>query len=67
MLVLARNGEVIFGEIVDENEKEIIIISRGGQVIRITLKQISQQGRATQGVRVMKLKSGDEVASLTKV
>ena len=59
-----KNGEVILGEIVDENKKEIIIISRRGQVIRITLDQISQQGRATQGVRVMKLKSGDRVASL---
>ncbi|MFH2104818.1 MAG: DNA gyrase subunit A [Parcubacteria group bacterium] len=63
--ISARNGEVILGEIVDENKKEIIIISRRGQVIRTTLKQISQQGRATQGVRVMKLQSGDEVASLT--
>jgi len=62
--VSARNGDVILGEIVDENEKEIIIISRRGQVIRITLKQISQQGRATQGVRVMKLQNEDEVASL---
>lgn len=65
--VSAKNGEVILGEIVDENKKEIIIISRRGQVIRTTLKQVSRQGRATQGVRVMKLQSGDEVASLTTV
>ena len=65
--ISARNGEVILGEIVDENKKEIIIISRRGQVIRTTLKQISQQGRATQGVRVMKLQSEDKVASLAIV
>ena len=62
-----KNGEVILGERVDENKKEIIIISRRGQVIRTSLNQISQQGRSTQGVRVMKLHSGDEVASLTTI
>ncbi|MEZ4571270.1 MAG: DNA gyrase C-terminal beta-propeller domain-containing protein [Thermomicrobiales bacterium] len=42
-----------------------MLISSEGVVIRIPVKQISVIGRATQGVSVMKLASGAEVASMT--
>jgi len=47
-------------------EKDLIIISEKGQVIRLTLKSISVLGRDTQGVRIMRFKEDkDRVASVT--
>jgi DNA gyrase subunit A len=40
------------------------VISKKGQVIRTNIGSISSLGRATQGVRVMKLKEGDSIASM---
>ena len=50
-----------------KNAKELIIISAGGQTIRLQTKDIPQIGRATQGVRVMRLKDNDRVASIALV
>jgi DNA gyrase subunit A len=47
--------------------KEVIIISSMGQTIRLGLKDIPALGRATQGVRIMRLNDGDEVVSLALV
>ena len=43
---------------------EIIAISTGGITIRVAAKDIPVLGRATQGVRIMKLNAGDTVASV---
>ncbi len=54
--------------LLDDNEsQEVIIITSQGQTIRLGLKSISQLGRATQGVRIMRLNDGDEVVSLALV
>ena len=45
------------------DEEDLIVISRKGQVIRTGVKSISLLGRATQGVRIMRLEDGDKVAS----
>ncbi len=50
-----------------EDGQEVIIISAQGQTIRLGLKDISALGRATQGVRIMRLNDGDEVVSLALV
>ncbi len=42
---------------------DLIVISQHGQVIRTGVKSISLLGRATQGVRIMRLEEGDKVAS----
>jgi len=44
--------------------QEVIIISSQGQTIRLGLKDIPALGRATQGVRIMRMNDGDEVVSL---
>ncbi|MBI4362218.1 MAG: DNA gyrase subunit A, partial [Euryarchaeota archaeon] len=49
------------------DEDEIILMSSRGQTIRTVVKQISLQGRATQGVRVMNLEGGDRVVAAEKV
>ncbi len=47
--------------------QEVIIISKNGQTIRLGLKDIPELGRATQGVRIMRLNDGDCVVSLALV
>ena len=47
-----------------EGAGEIVAISKKSQVIRVDAKEIPILGRQTQGVRVMKLREGDFIASL---
>ncbi|MEK6757682.1 MAG: DNA gyrase subunit A [Nanoarchaeota archaeon] len=49
------------------NEDNIIITTAKGIVIRTSLKNIRIMGRATQGVRVVKLQQGDSVTDLVEV
>jgi DNA gyrase subunit A len=51
----------------DDDGQEVIIISSQGQTIRLGIKDIPALGRATQGVRIMRLNDGDEVVSLALV
>ncbi|MGE5572482.1 MAG: DNA gyrase subunit A [Bacillota bacterium] len=48
-------------------DDELMIISAEGIIIRMNAADISQQGRSTQGVRVMKLEPGDKVVSVAQV
>lgn len=50
-----------------DDTQEVIIISQNGQTIRLGLKDIPELGRATQGVRIMRLNDGDRVVSLALV
>jgi DNA gyrase subunit A len=50
-----------------EDTQEVIIISKNGQTIRLGLKDIPELGRATQGVRIMRLNDKDRVVSLALV
>ncbi|MEI7683085.1 MAG: DNA gyrase subunit A [Candidatus Saccharibacteria bacterium] len=49
------------------DDEEVIIISSQGQTIRLGLKDIPALGRATQGVRIMRLGEKDRVVSLALV
>ncbi len=60
--VTEKNGKVVAAMSVGENE-EIIIISQKGLIIRTPVKGISEIGRATQGVRIMKLDEEDKIVS----
>lgn len=51
----------------DDDGQEVIIISKNGQTIRLGLKDIPALGRATQGVRIMRLNDTDQVVSLALV
>jgi len=62
--VTAKTGKLIVAKLVGE-ENEIIAVSQKGQVIRVDLKSIPTSGRQTQGVTVMKLRTGDSIASIT--
>jgi DNA gyrase subunit A len=63
--VTDKTGPVIGAKIVTDDDSELIAISQKSQVIRTELDSIPVLGRATQGVRIMKLREGDAIASLT--
>ncbi|OGF61962.1 DNA gyrase subunit A [Candidatus Giovannonibacteria bacterium RIFCSPLOWO2_01_FULL_44_40] len=63
--VTSKTGNLVSVQVVKDDQEEIIAISKKGQVIRAPLSQIPSLSRATQGVRIMKLNSGDSVASVT--
>jgi len=65
--ITAKTGQIISAHIVNQEDKEIIAVSQKGQVIRTSLGSVSVLGRATQGVRIMRLSSGDSVASVVVV
>jgi DNA gyrase subunit A len=62
--VTAKTGKLIVAKVLTGNEIELIAMSKKGQVIRTALKDISSLGRQTQGVTIMRLRSGDNIASL---
>ncbi|MBK8444470.1 MAG: DNA gyrase subunit A [Sphingobacteriales bacterium] len=45
----------------------LMIINKSGLTIRLAVDSISVQGRATQGVRLISLREGDEIASVTRI
>jgi DNA gyrase subunit A len=61
-----RNGKVVSIKTVND-EDELMFISVDGQIIRTSSKFISVIGRNTQGVRLMRLDSGDKVADCAKL
>ncbi|MDO8593139.1 MAG: DNA gyrase subunit A [bacterium] len=69
--VTAKTGRLISAFIVNAEtmgEKDLIIISEKGQVIRLPFKAVNQLGRDTQGVRLMRFKEeSDQVACVTWV
>ena len=67
-VVNSKTGELVGVKTLgDTDEQEVIIISKNGQTIRLKIKDIPSLGRATQGVRIMRLNDGDEVVSLALV
>jgi len=69
--VTAKTGKLVNAFVVNSEgmkEKDMIIISTKGQVIRLPYKSINQAGRDTQGVKLMRFKNpGDNVACVTWV
>lgn len=66
-VVNKKTGPLIGVKTLSGTDQEVIIISTNGQTIRLGLKDIPALGRATQGVRIMRLNDGDSVASLALV
>lgn len=67
--ITSKTGPVVAGRILKKkDERDLLIISEAGQVIRFGAASIPTLGRATQGVRIMRFKKpGDKVASVTFV
>ena len=52
-------------EVITDND--LMIINKSGITIRLALSELRTTGRATQGVKVINLRNGDEIASVAKV
>jgi DNA gyrase subunit A len=65
--ITSKTGAIMLASIVEDmgEEQDLIVISQQGQVIRTGIKSVSLLGRATQGVRIMRLEDGDKIASGT--
>lgn len=61
--VTPKTGKVMAASIVLSDEEELVTISKKGQIIRVGTDEIPSLGRQTQGVRIMKLREGDSLAS----
>jgi DNA gyrase subunit A len=59
-----KTGDLIASMALNGEEEDLIVISQKGQVIRTKISSIPKLGRATQGVRIMRLEE-DKVASAT--
>jgi DNA gyrase subunit A len=65
--VTPKTGALIAAKVISKEEgvgaDEMVVISKKGQVIRTGLAEIPSLSRSTQGVRIMKLRDGDAIAS----
>ncbi len=62
--VTAKTGPIVAVHTLDPKAKEVIMMSTKGQAIRVAVAEIPTLGRATQGVRIMRMGEGDTVASI---
>ena len=64
--VTDKTGELIaLKNVTDEND--LMVVNKSGITIRISVAELREMGRATQGVRIIKLREGDSIASVAKV
>ncbi len=61
--VTTKTGPLMVARVVTEHDAELLAVSKESQVIRTEVSSIPTLGRDTQGVRVMKMREGDSVAS----
>ncbi len=60
-------GNLAAIKLVESDEEDLMIITKMGISIRMNVGGISRYGRATQGVRLIRIKEDDEIASVAKV
>jgi len=65
--ITKKTGDLVASKTLKGAKKHLISISQKGQVIKVPLSSIPEMGRATQGVKIMRLDEGDRVASITCV
>lgn len=61
-----KTGELVGAVAVDEDD-EVLLINSDGIIIRIEAKEVSVLGRATQGVKIMKVEEDSNIIALAKV
>jgi DNA gyrase subunit A len=61
-----RNGKLV-GALLVAPEDEIMLITTGGVLIRTRVAEVREQGRSTQGVRLINLDQGEKLAGLEKI
>ncbi len=66
MKTTPRVGKVV-GILSVKEDSELMIITKQGQIIRIDSSEIRQAGRSTQGVRLVNVEAGDQVAAASLI
>ncbi len=64
--VTKKNGEAV-GLLTVADKDEIMVITEKGMIVRCLVKDVRTTGRAAQGVRIIKLDTGDQVSTLASV
>jgi DNA gyrase subunit A len=64
--ITSRTGSLVGMKVVKEND-EIMLINTSGIIIRINVNEISELGRSTQGVKVMRVNESDSIVSIAKI
>ena len=64
--VSEKTGELVSLKVVND-EDDLMIITKKGTMIRMGVDTLRVMGRATQGVRLINLRTNDEIASIAKV
>jgi len=65
--ITSKTGPIVGAAVLskeDHAEGELVVMSKKGQVIKLALKDVPKLKRDTQGVRIMKLRAGDSIASI---
>lgn len=66
IIISERNGLVIGALSVTDNDS-VVMMSSGGQTLRINMKDVRVMGRSTQGVRLVNLQNGDKLVAVQKL
>ncbi len=61
-----KTGDLIAIKNVNDDD-DLMIINRSGILIRLSVEELRVMGRATQGVKLINLRSGDQIAAVAKV
>ena len=61
-----KTGKIVGAEVVEEDDK-LLLMTTKGKGIRMRIKEIRATGRVAQGVRLVNLAGGDEVASIARI
>src|SRR5207344_307341 len=64
--VTPKTGKLV-GMLEVSEKEDLVITCKSGVTIRMRVADISEQGRATQGVKLIRLDEGDEIAAITKI
>jgi DNA gyrase subunit A len=66
MKVGEKTGAVV-GALTVRDQDEVMLITVGGQMVRIPVQGIREAGRNTQGVKLIELESGDKLQAIASV
>lgn len=61
-----KTGQIVSAEVVDDDDR-LIVLTTSGQGIRIKIKGIREVKRVAQGVKLINLKEGDQIASIARL
>jgi DNA gyrase subunit A len=64
--ITERNGKVVALKAVNDDD-ELVMITQSAQMLRTSVNQLREIGRATQGVRLIRVEEGDRVVAVARV